>query len=61
MGALIEDLLELSRVGRAAIHRDRVDLSSIANAVVEELRGKDPERKTPYAYRSACSPTPTPG
>jgi two-component system, NtrC family, sensor kinase len=45
MGALIDDLLELSRVGRAAIHRDRVDLTAIANAVVEELRGKDPDRK----------------
>jgi two-component system, NtrC family, sensor kinase len=45
MGRLIDDLLELSRVGRAAIHRDRIDLSAIANAVVEELRMKDPERK----------------
>jgi two-component system, NtrC family, sensor kinase len=46
MGALIDDLLELSRVGRAAIHRDRVDLSEIAGAVIEELRTKDPDRKT---------------
>jgi two-component system NtrC family sensor kinase len=45
MGNLIDDLLELSRVGRAAIHRDRIDLSAIASAVVEELRTKDPERK----------------
>ena len=45
MGNLIDDLLQLSRVGRAAIHRDRIDLSAIANAVVEELRTKDPERK----------------
>jgi two-component system NtrC family sensor kinase len=45
MGNLIDDLLELSRVGRSAIHRDRIDLSAIANAVVEELRAKDPERK----------------
>ncbi len=45
MGNLIDDLLQLSRVGRAAIHRDRIDLSAIANAVVEELRTKDPDRK----------------
>jgi light-regulated signal transduction histidine kinase (bacteriophytochrome) len=32
-------------VGRAAIHRDRIDLSMIAGAVVEELRTKDPDRK----------------
>jgi len=38
-------LLELSRVGRAALHRDRIDISAIAKAVVEELRTKDPERK----------------
>jgi two-component system NtrC family sensor kinase len=45
MGNLIDDLLQLSRVGRAAIHRDRIDLSAIANAVIEELRTKDPDRK----------------
>jgi two-component system NtrC family sensor kinase len=45
MGDLIDDLLELSRVGRAALHRDRIDISAIAKAVVEELRTKDPERK----------------
>lgn len=44
MGKLIDDLLQLSRVGRAAIHRDQIDLSAIANPVVEELRRKDPER-----------------
>src|ERR1700722_555668 len=45
MGNLIDDLLQLSRVGRAAIHRDRIDLSAIADAVIEELRTKDPDRK----------------
>ena len=45
MGQLIDDLLQLSRVGRAPIHRDRIDLSAIAGAVIEELRAKDPERK----------------
>jgi two-component system, NtrC family, sensor kinase len=45
MGNLIDDLLELSRVGRAAIHRDRIDLSVVVAAVVEELRTKDPDRK----------------
>ena len=45
MGNMIDGLLELSRVGRAAIHRDRIDLSAIADAVIEELRTKDLDRK----------------
>lgn len=45
MGNLIDGLLQLSRVGQAAIHRERIDLSSIAIAVVEGLRAKDPDRK----------------
>jgi two-component system NtrC family sensor kinase len=44
MGELIDDLLLLSRVGRAELSRDRVDLSGIARAAVEELQTKDPER-----------------
>ncbi len=45
MGELIDDLLLLSRVGRAELNRDRVDLSSIANAAAEELQKKDPGRQ----------------
>jgi two-component system, NtrC family, sensor kinase len=45
MGELIDDLLSLSRIGRADLIRDRVDLSSIAHAAVEELKRKDPCRQ----------------
>lgn len=45
MGELIDDLLLLSRVGRAELRRERFDLSSVANAVVEELKRKDPDRR----------------
>ena len=45
MGGMIDGLLQLSRVGRAAIRRERIDLSTIANTVVKELRAKDSERK----------------
>jgi two-component system NtrC family sensor kinase len=38
MGDLINDLLELSRVGRADLHRRPVDLSDVARHVVAELR-----------------------
>jgi two-component system NtrC family sensor kinase len=45
MGELIDDLLLLSRVGRADIRRDRVDLSGLARSGVEELKRKDPGRQ----------------
>ena len=38
MGELIDDLLELSRVGRADLRRSRVDLSDLAREVVADLR-----------------------
>jgi two-component system sensor histidine kinase/response regulator len=44
MGMLIEDLLELSRVSRAELHRQSVDLSSIVSSIVTELRESDPAR-----------------
>jgi two-component system, NtrC family, sensor kinase len=45
MGELIDDLLELSRVGRADLVRVRLDLSALARTVVGELARKDPERQ----------------
>jgi two-component system, NtrC family, sensor kinase len=45
MGELIDDLLLLSRVGRADLSRDRIDLSEIARGVSEELKKKDPDRR----------------
>lgn len=44
MSALVTDLLELSRVTRASIRREVVDLSSLARGVVEELRRRHPSR-----------------
>jgi DNA-binding response OmpR family regulator len=45
MGELIDDLLELSRVGRAELHRADVDLSALAHEVASELRRREPERE----------------
>ncbi len=44
MGELIDDLLNLSRVSRAELHRERVDLSVMATEIVESLRQETPER-----------------
>ena len=45
MGMLIEDLLELSRVSRAELRRQPVDLSNIVSSIVTELREGDPGRE----------------
>jgi two-component system NtrC family sensor kinase len=44
MGELIEDLLALSRVGRAQLQRAEVDVSELAGDVVAELRRAEPAR-----------------
>jgi DNA-binding response OmpR family regulator len=45
MGELIDDLLELSRVGRADLVRGSVDLSALARAILAELARREPERR----------------
>jgi DNA-binding response OmpR family regulator len=45
MGELIEDLLTLSRVGRAEVRRDPTSLSAMARTVATELGRKDPHRR----------------
>lgn len=45
MGELIDDLLELSRVGRAELRRSHTNLSEIARTVAAELRKRDPDRQ----------------
>jgi len=45
MGELIDDLLQLSRIGRAELSRSRVDLSRIAHAVLADLSANEPDRK----------------
>lgn len=44
MSALVEDLMRLSRVNRASLRRDRVDLSEIARGLCAELRLREPQR-----------------
>ena len=44
MGALIDDLLNLSRVSRRDLSRRRVDLSRLAEAAIGDLRDAEPGR-----------------
>lgn len=44
MDRLINDLLKLSRITRAEMRRDRVDLSQLAQTIIAELREREPER-----------------
>lgn len=45
MGELIDDLLALSRVGRAELRRGQTSLSELARTVATELRKRDPDRQ----------------
>lgn len=44
MSQLIDDLLRLSRIGRAEVRMNRVDLSAMARSIVDELRRDEPAR-----------------
>ncbi|WP_395055525.1 PAS domain S-box protein [Polaromonas sp.] len=44
MGRLIEDLLSLAQVSRMQLRDETVDLSALAREIVDECRGRNPER-----------------
>lgn len=44
MATLIDDILKLSRITRAELKREDIDLSAIAAEVVDELHRQEPER-----------------
>ena len=44
MGQLIDDLLNLSRIARAPVLRERVDVSALATKVLSDLRARNPDR-----------------
>lgn len=48
MGELIDDLLQLSRVSRAAMFRSRVDLAPIARSVADHLMSTEPDRRVAW-------------
>jgi PAS domain S-box-containing protein len=48
MGQLIDDLLGLSRLSRAELRRESVDLTALAQAVVAELAAREPQRDVEF-------------
>ncbi len=57
MGALIDDLLDLSRLTRQKIRREPVDLSALARGVAEDLRRAEPERRARFFIAEGLSTT----
>ncbi|MDD5302812.1 MAG: PAS domain S-box protein [Elusimicrobia bacterium] len=48
MGVLIDDLLNLSRITRSALHLESVDLSAFAGEIAAELRKAEPGRRVEF-------------
>ena len=48
MGQLINDLLNLSRVTRAELARQQIDLSGLANGIAADLKAQFPERRAEF-------------
>jgi light-regulated signal transduction histidine kinase (bacteriophytochrome) len=51
MGQLIDDLLRLSRVTRAPLNRDRVDLTAVAHGIAGSLRELHAGRQIEFAIQ----------
>jgi PAS domain S-box-containing protein len=55
MGNLIDDLLSLSRVARAEMHREPVDLTALALAIAGRLRETEPERLLEFVIQEGLT------
>jgi light-regulated signal transduction histidine kinase (bacteriophytochrome) len=55
MGQLIDDMLSLSRVTRADIHWRKVDLSSLAQKIAQDLQDREPKRRVELTVASGLS------
>ena len=54
MARLLDGLLGLSRIARAEIHRETVDLSALARETAEELKGSGPERRVEFTIQEGA-------
>ena len=51
MGHLIDDLLRLSRISRAGVRMQDVDLTAMAWSIADELRARDAQRKVSFVVQ----------
>jgi light-regulated signal transduction histidine kinase (bacteriophytochrome) len=52
MGALIDDLLRMSRVGRCELRKEEIDLTAMARAVADELASLEPKRSVEFSIET---------
>ncbi len=55
MGHLIDDMLRLSRLTRAEMIKGHVDLSALAQAIVERLKRDDPHRQVDFNIQAGVT------
>src|SRR2546425_1192859 len=57
MALLIDDLLKLSRVTRAEMHREPVNLSGLAHSIAADLQRSDPQRQVEFVIAAGLQAT----
>ena len=57
MGALIDDLLQLSRLTRIEMRHERVNLSAIAQSIAANLQESEPQREIKFKIQKRLSAT----
>ena len=53
MAAMIDAILQLSRIGRYEMHKEKVNLSAIAQDIASDLETTSPERKVEFSIAEA--------
>jgi PAS domain S-box-containing protein len=56
MGMLIDDLLKLSRINHGELDRSRVDLSVLAQKILDELARQNPDRRVEVTVQPGMTP-----
>jgi len=51
MGQLIDDMLQLARIARAEMVRDKVNLSRLAQEIASQLQALEPKRQTTFVIQ----------
>ena len=55
MAALIDDMLNLSRVTRCELHREKLDLTAVARSIAADLQEADPGRRVEFVIESGLT------